>query len=102
MYKVKLGGEMMRIDALNKVNQIYNTNKIKNVKKTNSGNFSDKLEISQTGKDYRVAKQIVAQAPDVREDKINSIKQRMESGTYNVDMKEVAEKLVNQYFDELI
>lgn len=92
----------MRIDAFNKVSQVYNTSKTTNVKKTTGSNFSDKLEISQTGKDYRVAKNIVAQTPDVREDKIADIKNRMESGTYDVNMQEVADKLVNRYFDELI
>lgn len=92
----------MRIDAYNKISQIYGTNKISKLKKTDKSSFRDKLELSRTGNDYNIAKQIVAQTPDVREDKINDIKQRLESGTYNVKMEEVAEKLVNRYFDELI
>ncbi len=92
----------MRIDAYNKVSQIYNTSSVKKVTRPNGGSLSDKLEISQTGKDYRIAKQLVKQTPDVREDKINQIKQQMESGTYNVDMAEVADKLVNRYFDEMV
>ena len=92
----------MRIDAYNKVSQLYNTNNIKKATKPSKESFSDKLEISQKGQDYRVAKQIVSQTPDVREDKINQIKKQLESGTYNVDMTEVADKVVNRYFDELI
>lgn len=92
----------MRVDAYNKVNQLYNTNNMKKATKTDGGSFSDKLEISQKGKDYRVAKQVVTQTPDVREDKVSEIKKRIESGTYNLDMTEVAEKVVNRYFDELI
>jgi negative regulator of flagellin synthesis FlgM len=92
----------MRIDAYNKVNQLYNTNNVKKATKPSGGSLSDKLEISQAGKDYRVAKQIVTQTPDVREDKINEIKKQMESGTYNVGMEEVADKVVNRYFDELV
>lgn len=91
----------MRIDAFNKVSQVYNASKVTNVKKTTGTSFGDKLEISQTGKDYRVAKNIVAQTPDIREDIVADIKKRMESGTYNVNMQEVADKLVNRYFDEL-
>lgn len=100
--KVKLGGEIMRIDAFNKVSQIYNANKTTKIKKTTESSFSDKLEISQVGKDYRVAKNIVAQAPDIREAKVADIKKRIESGTYNINMQEVADKLVNRYFDEQI
>lgn len=89
----------MRIDAFNKVSQLYKTNSMKSTAKTKSGSFSDKLEISQLGKDYQVAKQIVAQTPDVREDKVNEIKQRMDAGTYDVSNEEVADKLVKAYFE---
>lgn len=92
----------MRIDAFNKISQIYNTGKVKSTAKVKSSSFSDQLEISQLGKDYHVAKQIVAQTPDVREDKINEIKQRMEAGNYQVSMQEVADKLVDRYFDETV
>lgn len=92
----------MRIDAYNKVSQIYSTSKVNKVKKTGGSSFSDKLEISQTGNDYRTARQVIDQIPDIREDKVNDIKNRLESGTYNINMEEVAEKLVNRYFDELI
>lgn len=90
----------MRIDAFKKVSQVYNTSKVTNVKKTTGSSFSDKLEISQVGKDYRAAKNVVAQTPDIREDKVADIKKRMESGSYNVNMQEVADKLVDRYFDE--
>ena len=91
----------MRIDAYNKVSQIYNTSNVKKTTKASSGSFSDKLEISQKGKGYRIAKQILAQTPEVREDRINELKNQIESGTYSVDMTEVADKVVNRYFDEL-
>jgi negative regulator of flagellin synthesis FlgM len=92
----------MRIDAFNKVSQLYNTNSVKSTAKTKNGSFSDMLEISQTGKDYQVARQIVARTPDIREDKVNDIKKRMASGTYDVSAEEVANKLADSYFDELM
>lgn len=92
----------MRIDAFNKVSQLYNSNSVKNTTKTKGSSFSDKLEISQVGKDYQVAKQVVARTPDVREATVNDIKQRMEAGTYNVTIKDVADKLVDEYFSETI
>ncbi len=92
----------MRIDAFNKVSQLYNSNSVKSTAKAKGSSFSDKLEISQTGKDYQVAKQIVARTPDIREATVNDIKQRMEAGTYNVTIKDVADKLVDEYFSETI
>lgn len=85
----------MRIDAFNKVSELYRTSGVKSTAKTSGANFSDKLEISQAGKDYQIAKQAVARTPDVREATINDIKQRMEAGTYNVTIKDVADKLVD-------
>lgn len=91
----------MRIDGLGKISQVFGSNKVNKVKKTGSS-FGDKLELSRTGSDYSIAKQAIAQVPDVREDKVNDIKNRIESGTYNIDMEEVAEKIVNRYYDKLI
>ncbi|CRZ35212.1 FlgM family anti-sigma-28 factor [Herbinix hemicellulosilytica] len=92
----------MRIDGFNKIGQILNSGKVSKVKKTDAISYGDKLELSRTGNDYTLAKQVISQIPDVRTDKINEIKKRMEAGTYNVSMEEVAEKIVNRYFDELI
>ena len=60
---------------------------------------SDKLEISQLGKDYQVAKAAVQSAPDIREDKIREIQARLASNTYNVSAEEIANKMVDNYFD---
>lgn len=89
----------MRIDAFNKVNQVYKTNSAKSTTKVQGSSFSDKLEISEAGKSYQVAKQVVAKTPDVRMDKINDIKQRMEAGTYHVSIEELASNMVEKFFD---
>ncbi|MDF2610847.1 MAG: hypothetical protein K0R92_2321 [Lachnospiraceae bacterium] len=92
----------MRIDAYNKVTQLYQSNNAKKTAKTNGTGASDQVEISRIGKDYQVAKQAVTGAADVRMDKVNEIKARMESGTYNVSMEEVADKILSSYYDKLI
>ncbi|MDF2541051.1 MAG: hypothetical protein K0S47_769 [Herbinix sp.] len=92
----------MRIDAFNKVSQLYKTSSAKNTTKKTGTSFSDTLEISKAGKDYQIAKQAVAAAPDVRADKVNDIKQRLAAGTYSIGVKELTDKLVEQYFDETV
>lgn len=87
----------MRIDGMNKVSQLYKTNSSKSTTQGTKGSFQDSLEISQIGKGYQVAKQIVSQSPNIREDKVNDIKQRMEAGTYQVNSQMVAEKLVERF-----
>lgn len=92
----------MRIDAYNKITQVYQTASTNKIKKINSASPTDQLQISQMGKDYQVAKQAVAAAPDVRADKINTIKSQMASGNYNVSAEEVANKLVENNFNSIV
>ncbi|MDF2845638.1 MAG: hypothetical protein K0R00_4064 [Herbinix sp.] len=85
----------MRIDAFNKVSELYKSTSVKNTSKPTSSSFSDKLELSQAGKDYQIAKQVVARTPDIRETTLEDIKKRMEAGTYNITIKDVADKLID-------
>lgn len=84
----------MRIDAINRVSQLYQTNSTKKVAKANDVAKYDSVQISQMGKDYQVAKAAVAATPDVRTDLVNDIKSRMENGTYDVSMEMLADKLL--------
>lgn len=92
----------MRIEAYNKINSVYQTTKINKTKKTSAKGTYDQIEISQQGKDYQVARKAVAATSDVRMDRVNQIKAQMASGTYNVKMEDVADKLVDAYFDQMI
>lgn len=98
----KIGGVKMRIDAYNKISQVYQANAVKKTTKPVGSHPSDQFEISRTAKDYQIAKQAVASSPSVRADKVNEIKRRMESGEYNISMEEVANKMVESYFEKLI
>lgn len=87
----------MRIDAYNKINQMQSVSKINKVSKKGTVSQTDKLEISQAGKDYQVAKQAVKEASDIRVDLVNDIKERLANGTYNVSDEDFADKLLERY-----
>ena len=87
----------MRIDAFNRVQQLYGKTSTSNLKKEKTRNFSDQLEISNMGKDIQVAKQAVKNSPDVREDVVASIKERLNAGTYQVNTDEFADRLFERY-----
>jgi len=87
----------MRIDAMNKVSQLYNTRATKKTGSAGSLSFSDSLEISRTGRDMQVAKAAVAAAPDVREDRIAEIKAKLSNGTYSVSDEDLANKLLESF-----
>lgn len=92
----------MRIDSIKQVDQIYQRSSVKSNLQSTKKNASDSIEISTLGKDLQVAKKAVSEAEDVRWDKVNDIKQRMKSGTYNVSCEEVAEKMAESYFNTSI
>ncbi len=92
----------MRIDSIKKLDQVYKSTSMKANVQNVSKNQKDSIEISSFGRDLQVARKAVSEADDIRYDKVNEIKQRMQSGTYDVSSREVAEKMVDSLFDTLI
>ncbi len=84
----------MRIDAVNRVSQLYQANSTKKVAQKKDAEKYDSVQISQTGRDYQIAQAAVAMVPDVRADRVSEIKRRIQSGTYNVSMEMLADKLL--------
>lgn len=89
----------MRIDAINQVSQLYQKNGTRKVADAGWTQQSDSFEMSQIGKNLQVAKQAVSNTPDVREDRIAELKAAFENGSYSVSDDDLAEKLLNDYFD---
>lgn len=87
----------MRIEAYNQVTQIYNTSRAAKSKNADSVKKRDEVQISRTGHDYQVAKQAVAEAPDIREDRVIQVRKHMASGNYKVDNGDFAAKLLEKY-----
>jgi len=59
------------------------------------------VNLSQASKEVQKIREIILSEPDVREDKVADLKERIESGKYTIDHKAVADKLVNELIDEL-
>ena len=91
----------MRIDSYNQINQIMKTGKVSKAKKaygtSAAASSSDQLSISQLGRDYQIAKQAVAGASDIREDRVAQLKERIANGSYNVDTEDFANKLLEKF-----
>lgn len=92
----------MRINSFDKVSQLYKANSTSKAQKANAYGGSDQVQISQMGKDFQIAKAAVKNSSDIRTDKVNAIKKQMEQGTYQVSNKEVADKVVDRFFDTKI
>ena len=87
----------MRIEAYNQVASMYKAAKPARVQGSSQVGSKDEVQISRAGMDYQVAKQAVAQAPDVRMDKVAELKGRIASGEYQVSADDFASKLIAKY-----
>lgn len=63
------------------------------IKKTNT---SDTVDISQKSKEIADIMSKVDQLPDVREAKVQEIKQSVDAGTYTIDPRRVAERILKE------
>ena len=88
----------MRIDAYNQIAQLYGVNKTTAAQKNSkSASTRDEFTISSAGKDLQIAKTAVAQASDIREDKVAQLKNMVESGQYQVSGDDFASRLLEKY-----
>ncbi len=101
-----MGLDIGKIGGADKIFKTYQVNRKKEVKEVaNVDNRKDELSISQKAMDYSIVNKginIIKAMPDIREDKVKEIKDRMEKGIYNVDGKDVAEKILADRFDKKI
>lgn len=88
----------MRIETYNQIASVYKTNGTVKSQKTQGVNAGkDQVQISQIGRDYQIAKQAVAEASDIREDKVADLKAKIQSGSYDVDSGDFASVLLQKY-----
>jgi len=93
----------MRIDAYNQIAQLYGVqSSLKAQKSQGVSGPRDQVSISQTGRDYQIAKSAVSEASDIREDKVAKLKSMIDAGTYSVDAGDFASKLLEKYNSNLM
>ena len=61
----------------------------------------DTVELSPSLKEAQLINEVNATEPDIREEKVAALKKQVDSGTYRVDPKAVADKLVDAFLDEI-
>ena len=58
---------------------------------------TDKLELTGSKQQFQVAMKAARDVPEVRMEKVEAIKTQIEAGTYKVDSRAVAEKILEQH-----
>lgn len=94
----------MRINKVDNIFQVYNKNS--GTKKVKSGNGSkdiDQIKISEKAIEFQYALQKIKAVEEIRMDKVENIKNQVQSGTYYVDGEKIAEKMLESInFDKKI
>lgn len=81
---------------VNKIMKKYQSN-VNKTKKTGKAKFKeDKLEISNSSKEFQLAMNAVKKLPDVRQGKVDEIKNQIKNGDYNPSAKDIAKKMLNK------
>jgi negative regulator of flagellin synthesis FlgM len=56
----------------------------------------EKVNLSTTAKDVQNLSSAISKLPDVREERVQALKDQIEKGTYKVDAEKTAEKMVGE------
>ena len=95
-----MGFDIEKVGSISKIFKINSVDKKREVKETVSiQGGKDELTISQKAVDYAIAAKalkIIKIMPDIREEKINAIKEKMDRDTYKVESKDIAEKMLSK------
>lgn len=58
----------------------------------------DRIELSTEAQDFQVALKAMNRVPDIRKSKVEELKAKIDSGEYNVNAQEVANKIIDGLF----
>lgn len=69
---------------------------------TSTSSVSARVNLSEESKVAQKAAETIRNTPDVRQEKIQALKEKIEAGQYQVDSDKVADKLLRNLLSELI
>jgi negative regulator of flagellin synthesis FlgM len=90
------------------ISQIQTDNKISSKKKSQGVNDAipsaaagrDRVELSSGSLDVQKIQEILQETPDIRLDKIQELKEKIEKGEYHVDSLQLADKMLMSLLSE--
>ena len=57
----------------------------------------EKVNLSATAKDIKTLKNAIAGLPDIRQDKVDGLKARIEKGEYSASGEKIADKIIEDF-----
>ncbi len=62
---------------------------------------ADKVELSAASRDIQKIQEVLKNTPDIRAEKVQELKSKIESGQYRVDAREIANKMISSLIQDL-
>lgn len=62
----------------------------------------EKVSLSSTARDFQKIEKAIDELPDVREEKVQTLKAQIEAGTYEVNAEKIAEKMVSESLVDIV
>lgn len=82
---------------IQKAYKVYtNNNKVKKTNGVSKLGKKDQLQLSSRAVDFQHAMNAYKELPEIREEKVAEIKNRIEKGTYKVDMTKIVDKIFSK------
>ncbi|MBW2036659.1 MAG: flagellar biosynthesis anti-sigma factor FlgM [Deltaproteobacteria bacterium] len=60
------------------------------------------VDLSDRAKEIQIAEEAMRSEPDIRTEKVDEIRGRVENGTYEIDYEKTAEKMLSVFLDEIV
>ena len=102
---MKITDNNSSLNIRNYVNNVKDNKKIDDLAKQGSPQTvkEDKVVLSPKAKEVQETTKIIKELPDIREDKVAKLKEQVDQGTYKIDGKKIAFKMLKEsILDELM
>lgn len=83
--------------------RLYSQERAVNVKKAYEPTLGkDCVSLSAEGKEAQAIRQKLAEVPDIRQDKVDELKRAIQSGSYRVSGKDIADKMLGRILADIL
>lgn len=92
---MKIWGDAPKVQRVtNRQNNIASTEKTKEVPQR-----KDEVSISSTAKDYQTVMKALKSVPDIRPHHVDELSKKYQSGSYNINSTDIADKIIKSVQD---
>ena len=90
-------------NIINYTKQVSNNQKVTPLKENANKNVNlsgEKVDLSENASYLNKIREIIQNTPDIREEKVSFLREKIATGSYNVSGQEIAEKMLNEFLLE--